>query len=318
MACALVLAVIAWDVLQVSEVEQRESAQSLAPDPDRKMERITDAAADRAEARADELGETLDAYLEDREVRMAVSLHDLDSGATFDYGSDELFTTASTVKVNILATLLLQAQDEGRQLTDEERGLAREMITVSGNDPANALHARIGSGAGFAEGMAEFGFTDTEPGAGGVWGVTQTSTADQVRLLRAIAGDGGPLAEESQDYIRELMGAVAPEQVWGTSAAAGPDDTVEIKNGWVPRDADGGLWAVHSLGHVYGPDRDVVIAVYSDKHPDHASGIEAIEDVVSEVMAALYPEWEPADGEAAEAAARPADDEDEEEAEEEA
>lgn len=292
----LVLALAGREAFGSSEVAPRADAESLAPDPAVKSERIGEAAEEMAEDRAAGIADTIDSYLDERGVRLGISLYDLSSGVAFDYANDEHFTTASTVKVNILAALLLQAQDEDRSLTDEERRLADEMITISGNDPANALHARIGSSSGFESAMTEFGFADTEPGAGGVWGSTQTTTADSLRLLEAIATDDSPLSEASQEYIRQLMADVAPEQVWGASVAAGAEDEVEIKNGWVPRDSDGGRWSVNSIAHVFGADRDLLIAVYSDQHSSQEAGIECIEDVVTEVMTGLYPGWAPAPG----------------------
>lgn len=277
-----------------SDVDPRADAESLAPDPVAKSERIDEAAEDMAETRAEEIAATIDSYLDERGSRLAISLYDRNTGVSFDYASDEHFATASTVKVNILAATLLQAQDEGRSLTDEERRLAEDMITQSGNDSTNAMHTQIGSSSGFESAMDQFGFADTEPGAGGIWGVTETTTADQLLLLEGIVADDSPLAPASQEYIRQLMADVVPEQVWGASAAAGAGDEVEIKNGWMPRDSDGGLWSVNSIAHVYGADRDLLIAVYSDQHASHEAGIEAIEDVVTEVMSGLYPGWAPA------------------------
>ncbi|QVQ53933.1 hypothetical protein J4H86_09590 [Spiractinospora alimapuensis] len=290
----LVLALAGREAFGSSEVAPRADAESLAPDPVAKSERIGEAAEEMAEDRSAEIADTIDSYLDDRGVRLGISLYDLNSGVSFDYANDELFTTASTVKVNILVALLLQAQDEDRTLTDEERQLADEMITVSGNDPANTLHARIGSSAGFESAMSEFGFADTEPGAGGVWGSTQTTTTDSLRLLEGIVTEESPLSDASREYVRQLMADVTPEQVWGASVAAGAQDEVEIKNGWVPRDSDGGRWSVNSIAHVFGADRDLLIAVFSDQHASQEAGVECVEDVVTEVMTGLYPGWAPA------------------------
>ena len=51
---------------------------------------------------------------------MSVAVLDMDSGASAVYG-EGAFDTASIVKVDILAALLLQAQDAGRQLTAAEK-----------------------------------------------------------------------------------------------------------------------------------------------------------------------------------------------------
>ena len=63
---------------------------------------------------------------------------DVDSGESATYG-DGAFDTASIVKVDILATLLLQAQDADRELTATEKANATAMIENSDNTSATAL-----------------------------------------------------------------------------------------------------------------------------------------------------------------------------------
>lgn len=71
------------------------------------------------------------------------------------------------------------------------------------------------------------------------------------------------------------------------SAAADEGDTVELKNGWVPRSDDGDRWAVTSAGRVAGADHEYLIVVLSDHHPDYFGGIECVEHAVTAVVAAL-------------------------------
>ncbi|GLU47724.1 serine hydrolase [Nocardiopsis ansamitocini] len=236
---------------------------------------------------AERLTRVIDAYLADQEGRLAISVHDLASGATYSYGPQTTFHTASLAKLNILVLLLLHAQDEGRVLAADERSLAADMIRYSDNDAADALYARIGFEEGLTEGNDRLGLHATEPGAHGVWGATRTTTADQLRLLRVVFTGRGPLSRSNRSYVRELMGSVAPEQAWGVSAAAGPVDAVALKNGWMPRDADGGRWTVNSSGHVLGADHEYLITVLSDHHLDSWTGIQCVEHVVAEVVAAI-------------------------------
>ncbi len=58
------------------------------------------------------------------------------------YGDDTPYDTASIIKVDILATLLLQAQDAGRTLDAHERALAEAMIKHSDNDSATPCGGR--------------------------------------------------------------------------------------------------------------------------------------------------------------------------------
>ncbi|MEY9210651.1 serine hydrolase [Thermobifida halotolerans] len=250
------------------------------PEPEQRLPPLSDADRER-------LDRSLDEYLEEQECRLSIALHDLRRGAIYSYAPQETYITASLVKLNILVLLLLQADDGGRELSASEHALASSMIRYSDNDATDELYARIGFDQGFAEGNRRLGLRGTEAGGGGVWGATRTTTTDQIRLLRVVFTDVSPLSERSRRYARELLGAVAPEQAWGVSVAAAEGDTVELKNGWVPRSTDGNRWAVTSAGRVAGADHEYLIAVLSDHHRDYFSGIECVEHVVTEVVTAL-------------------------------
>jgi beta-lactamase class A len=96
-------------------------------------------------------------------TRMSVALHDTQSDKWAVYGGNT-FDTASIVKVDVLATLLLQAQDAGRTLTAQERHLATNMIENSDNDSASTLWARIGNAAGLGRANKRLGLTQTKGG----------------------------------------------------------------------------------------------------------------------------------------------------------
>lgn len=238
-------------------------------------------------AEYDRLTRVIDDYLAGEDCRLSLALHDLASGATYSYRAGETYTTASLVKLNILVLLLLRAEDEGRELSAEEERLAAEMIRYSDNDATNDLYARIGFDAGFARGNERLGLHATRPSGRGVWGATETTAADQLRLLRIVFTGDSPLSERSRDYASQLLGTVAPEQAWGISVAASEGDTVELKNGWVPRSSDGDRWVLTSAGRVAGAEHEYLIVVLSDRHRDYAGGIARIEHVVAEVAAAL-------------------------------
>ncbi|MFD0392492.1 serine hydrolase [Streptomyces nogalater] len=85
-------------------------------------------------------------------------------------GADRAYDTASIVKVDILAALLLQAQDAGRPLSKTERDLAEPMIRRSDNAAADALWRRIGRASGLAAANERLGLTSTTGGPGGRWG----------------------------------------------------------------------------------------------------------------------------------------------------
>ncbi|WP_150250489.1 serine hydrolase [Nocardiopsis deserti] len=238
-------------------------------------------------AQREELTARIGAIGEEHPADFAVAVQDLRTGATFSHDANRQFPTASVAKLTILTMLLLRAEEEGRDLTGAERSQVSRMIRYSDNDVTDGLYSRIGFTDGFVEGARALGFTNTDPHPRGRWGATMTTAADQVRLLRALYCDGSPLAEEDRAYARGLMESVAAEQSWGVSASAGPDDTVGLKNGWTPREANGGLWNVNSVGYVAGPGREYLIAVLTDGSPDYTTGVALVEEVAAAVTTAM-------------------------------
>ncbi|GAA3861117.1 serine hydrolase [Streptomyces lacrimifluminis] len=221
-------------------------------------------------------------------AEVSVAVFDVASGDSAAYG-DGAFDTASIVKVDILATLLLQAQDEGRSLTAQEKRYATSMIEVSDNASASALWTAIGRAEGLAAANKRFGLTDTEGGSGMLWGLTQTTAADQLTLLQQVfaengasgdSGEASELNEASRTYLQGLMGSIAEDQDWGVSAAGAAstaDRRFALKNGWLPRTATG-LWDVNSIGRVTTADgREFLVAVVSKGNTTKAKGISLVE-----------------------------------------
>ncbi|MGI8333962.1 serine hydrolase [Actinomadura scrupuli] len=263
---------------------------TAAPDPPRRSARATPRArrpkALSTSARK-RLTRTLAGYLGGTGGRLAIAVRDLPTGAVFRYGTAQAFPTASIVKVDILAALLLKAQRAGRPLTADERATAARMIQYSDNLAANALWDQIGGTAGLTAVNRRLGLRATTAGPGGYWGVTMTGTADQVRLLWALVSRGSPLNARSRRYALELMGSVTPAQRWGISAGAAGGDAVALKNGWLPRVPDGGTWVINSIGRIRGGGRDFLIAVLSDHNVTMAGGIARVEQVTRLVTKAL-------------------------------
>jgi hypothetical protein len=229
----------------------------------------------------------LDRYLDTRSGQVSVAIRDLSTGITYGYNTGLRTVTASIIKVDILEALLLRAQREDRRLTASERSLATRMIHVSDNDAATALWNRIGGTSGLAAANKKLGLRNTTPGSGGYWGSTTTSVADQIRILRALTSSGSPLSAASRKYVLGLMAGVDSTQAWGVSAAADDGDTTAVKNGWLPRAADGGRWTINSIGRVRGDDHDYLIAVLSKNDSSMDEGVETVEHVAALVGKAV-------------------------------
>ncbi|MFD4873592.1 serine hydrolase [Streptomyces sp. NPDC058420] len=217
--------------------------------------------------------------------KVSVAVLDLTSGESAAYG-DGTFDTASIVKVDILAALLLQAQDAGRTLTATEKSYATTMIQNSDNDSATALWNLIGTADGLDAANKTFGLTGTTGGAGPLWGLTQTTAADQLTLLQQVFGDDSKLSAASQSYIQGLMKEIEADQQWGVSAAADGSKWA-LKNGWLARSTTG-LWDVNSIGRVTGTDGDeYLVAVLSNGSTTQAKGITLIEAAAKAGVAAF-------------------------------
>ncbi|AKJ15264.1 hypothetical protein ABB07_35965 [Streptomyces incarnatus] len=228
--------------------------------------------------------------------RATAAVLDLDAAGRTPvvHGKDTAYDTASIVKVDILAALLLRAQDAGRQLTAAERGHAEPMIERSDNTAANALWREIGQASGLAAANKRLGLTSTTGGTGVKWGLTRTTASDQIRMLRAVfdgdaTGRSGAtgksaLNAQSRTYIRGLMGKVVPEQTWGVSAVSGSGTPRALKNGWLQRNTSG-LWDVNSVGQVTVKGHRCLVAVLSNGSASMSDGISLVERTAREAVA---------------------------------
>ncbi|WP_436846228.1 serine hydrolase [Streptomyces shenzhenensis] len=244
----------------------------------------TPAAATTAAARPDSATADFLAQVRPRGAeRVTAAVLDLDAPGrgTAVYGADTAYDTASIIKVDILAALLLLAQDAGRGLTAQERTRAEAMIERSDNAAADALWRSIGLAPGLEAANKRLGLTSTQGGPGARWGLTRTTASDQIRLLRAVfepasgtSAGAGALTAQSRNYLRTLMSRVVDEQSWGVSVAA--RTAVELKNGWLQRTTTG-LWDVNSIGRVAAGGHRYLVAVLSDGSTSMKDGVSLVE-----------------------------------------
>ncbi|MFC1415905.1 serine hydrolase [Streptacidiphilus cavernicola] len=232
-----------------------------------------------ASTRPTDSGDGMDA-LKDAVARASgnasVSVVDLTTGASLDYGAaGHSFVTASIVKLDILATLLLQTQGQGG-LSTSQRALATSMIENSDNDAANSLYLAIGAHSGLDAANKRFGLGSTQGGTDDYWGLTTTTAADQVKLLRQVFTGSSLLDAASREYVQGLLRQVETDQRWGVSAAATGD--YQLKNGWLPRSATG-LWVINSTGLVDHDGHQLLISVLSDGNLSESQGITLVESV---------------------------------------
>jgi len=206
------------------------------------------------------------------------------TGQAASYGGSEEYDTASIVKVDILSTLLYQAQQQGSQLSAAEQELATTMIENSDNDAASDLYYDAGASSGIDTANQAFGLTETTIGTDGYWGLTNTTVDDQIRLLRLVFTAPSKLSPQSRAYIQGLMANVESDQQWGVPAAADSGTSFEVKNGWLPNPT---LWEINSIGRVTHDGQRMLIAVLSSDNETEDGGISLVQDLAVKAAGAL-------------------------------
>lgn len=219
------------------------------------------------------------------DARYSVAAVDLDTGESVSSGTGA-FDTASIVKVDILVALLLQAQQDGIQLTEQQKSLATAMIEHSDNTAATTLFDEVGGKPGLEAINDGLGLTHTVVGTDGNWGLTQTTAADQIKLMRVVFGDGSVLTASSKAYAAELMSNVEADQNFGVSAAADDSQDAALKVGYLQR-SQTGLWDVTSIGRIESDGHTYLVAVLSDSNANYAAGVQLVDAAAEAVVEAL-------------------------------
>ena len=226
----------------------------------------------------------LQTWLANRHGRITAAVYDIKTGQEYLYKPQYAEKTASTIKVDILATALHLAQLQHHPLPANEAAVAVPMITQSDNDAAEDLYDDIGGWSSIGPFDTSIGMTHTTPNDQGYFGETFTTAADQLTLLKQVMLPGGELSLASRQYEYELMLHVIPSQRWGITGGVPANATVAIKNGWLPESTG---WHVNSIGRVHGDGRDYLIAVYTSFDSSWAYGIDTIQHIAAAAWQAM-------------------------------
>ena len=186
-----------------------------------------------------------------------------------------LFSAASVVKALLLAAELRRLEDEGAPIDPETDGLLEAMITISDNEAADAIFARVGD-AGLnaaAERAGMTGFT-----VAGNWGNAQITATDMARFFADLDHQ---FPSRSRAYAKGLLGSVIESQRWGVPAAAREQWAVRLKGGWLPDRA-----LVHQAAELRerGGSRSLAVAVLTDEQPSFGYGMETVEGVAARLL----------------------------------
>jgi hypothetical protein len=231
------------------------------------------------------LTRALDGYLKGRVSGVSLVMVDRTTGYTYRYRPTAEYVTASAVKIDIRAALLLRNQRAHRSTSAAQRADADVMIRYSDNKAADRLYTGIGGVAGLDAANRKLKLRHTHAVEGRCidllcWSLTRTTADDQIRLMKALV-QSGPLNAKNREYVLGLMGRVSKEQSWGVRAAARQGDQVANKNGWMTHQADGDRWAINSIGRVQGHGHDFLVAVLTEHNPSEGYGITTAEHVVT-------------------------------------
>ncbi|MFD5098343.1 serine hydrolase [Streptomyces albidochromogenes] len=235
---------------------------------------------------ATKLTRDITAALRGRKSTTALSLYDRTTKTTCTLRATQKYDSASVVKVTVLATLLWDAKKTNRYLTSREATLATDMITKSDNNATSTLWRQLGMTKikGFLKAAK---MTDTVPGTGGYWGLTQITARDEQKLLALLTAKNTVLSDNARKYTLGLMAKVVSSQRWGTPAGAPSTVRIQVKNGWLPRSTHG--WRVHSIGAFTGTRHDYAITVLTHDNPTMNDGVNTIQAVSRAIHKALNP-----------------------------
>jgi hypothetical protein len=254
-----------------AQAAPRQGAQAQAP----AAQKTPSPAAVRA-ARVKALDAALKKYAASA-PEFSVAVLDRRTGQRYSYRGTEKYETASVVKVQVLACLLLKAQDARRDLTTTELSLAKRMIRLSDNDATTSLFSKLGRASGVSACNKRLGLTETKVNS--AWGLTRTTVNDQVKLLAELTDTSGPLDAGSRKLAYTLMSTVDDSQDWGVPAVARSTEKFTVKNGWLARSTENYRWIINSVGRVTGPGTDVSIAVLSHDNATMSGGITTVQKV---------------------------------------
>jgi beta-lactamase class A len=245
--------------------------------------------------RQNPLGTAAASYLASRSGTIVAAVYDVSTGQTWNLGPQHPQAEASIVKLDILETLYAQQRNGTAAPGDPDKSLAQRMMEDSDNSAATSLWNAVGGPGRIQSFNTAAGLTHTLPSscvdcpgfAWPGWGLTTTTPADQIALLREVVEPSTLLTGAQRKNVLELMENVTPAQRWGITGGVPLQATVALKNGWLPLDSARTDWQINSIGWVRGSGRDYLMAVLTTGNPTEQYGIDTINQLSSMVWTSL-------------------------------
>ena len=195
-------------------------------------------------------------------------------GRLYGYAPRRTYVSASVTKAMLLVAYLRHIGR--RPPTAEEKGLLGPMITVSDNDRADGVYARVGD-AGLLRvarraHMRHFA-------AAGYWASARITALDQARFFLRV---DQMVPKRNRAYARRLLASIVSYERWGFSRyAARAGYRAFFKGGWRST-ASGRL--VHEVALFQHGRTRFAMAVLSDGNPTHDYGTETLRGVAARIF----------------------------------
>lgn len=214
-------------------------------------------------------------------ARFTAAVHDRRTGCEYHLEPTLALTTASVIKAQVLAGVLLQAQDSARPLTADEAANIDLMIRYSHNrPPTSALYRQVGGATGMEALDARFGIVGTSHTAR--YGATVSTAEDRTRLVEQLLIGGGPLDDASVAEAWAWMSTVSAAQTWGISAGLPAEHAFALKNGFYPMSGRG--WRLGTSGAVVDAEGGAyAMTIMTDRNPNEATGIALVEQIAHHI-----------------------------------
>ena len=184
------------------------------------------------------------------------------------------YISASVSKAMLLVAYLRQIGP--RRPNPSERATLGPMITMSDNDRADAIYARVGDG-GLLRVARRARMRDLT--VAGYWGSVFFSAADQARFFHRLPS---MVPRRSRPYARRLLSSIIPAQRWGFSRVSVHRGwRTFFKGGW--RQTAGGS-LVHEAARFEHGGKHFSLAVLTDANPSHAYGTATLRGVAARIF----------------------------------
>jgi hypothetical protein len=220
---------------------------------------------------------TARSYLAMAPGEIGLVLHDRVTGATWrNANARRSFPAASTVKLAMVADLLIRERQGSLRLAPADRSLIDAALRESADDAADRLWYAY-ENAAFVRRIRAFGMTGTSFTTHAYWGAMTSSADDLGNLMDYVLNR---LPARLRDEIVVDLRHVSPVQHWGIWGA-GPSNRPGLKNGWV---SINGIWTVNTVGFA-GPHERYTLAIMN--HLGGEAGFQAGANTLTQLSAIL-------------------------------